>query len=101
MTDLTGEGPQSFDFADEDVKKMINGGEFWDLLKHFSQEQYLMGCSHGGGGIENDMGLGILSGHAYSLLKVDELKSGGKVHRLLQIRNPVFIYFYLFFIYLF
>jgi hypothetical protein len=68
MTDLTGEGAQVFNFKDEDVLRKIKDGSFWALIKYFESEKFLMGCSLSGGN-EKDNGNGILSGHAYAVLK--------------------------------
>ena len=46
-----------------------------------------MGCSKNGAS-EKDNGWGILSGHAYSVLKCLELEVRGKSVRLLKLRNP-------------
>ena len=57
MTDLTGEGCETFDL------RSVNREQFWELLKYFSEEAFLMGCSvalPAGGGVaaETDNGRG-------------------------------------------
>ena len=58
--------------------------EFWDKLVYFSDEAFLMGCSMQGGR-EQDNGMGLLTGHAYAILRVATTSTGV---RLLCIRNP-------------
>ena len=65
---LNYKGAQVFNFKDEEVIKKIKDGSFWNLLKYFESEKFLMGCSLSGAG-EKDNGRGILSGHAYAILK--------------------------------
>lgn len=83
MTDLTGEGCESFE------TKTVDPKSFWDQLVYFHEEAFLMGCSvplpESGGSIESDNGRGLLMGHAYGVLRVVQTRRG---QRLLQIRNP-------------
>lgn len=66
-------------------------GEFYDMLVDFVvEEQWLVGCSfQSDDGKEEDMGMGIMSGHAYALLDCKTVTTdAGKQVRLLKIRNP-------------
>ncbi len=80
MTDLTGEGCESFDISNLGDKE-----EFWKKLVYFDEEQFLMGCSVPLGAnveTETDNGQGLLQGHAYAVLKVVTTRKGV---RLLQV----------------
>jgi len=46
----------------------------------------MMAASHGAGEMRNEEG--VISGHAYSLISIHELKVSGEVVRLLRLRNP-------------
>jgi hypothetical protein len=76
MTDLTGEGCESFDLA------RIDKEELWKNLVYFHEEAFLMGCSvplpNAGAQAETDNGNGLLVGHAYAVLKVVTTKSSNK-----------------------
>jgi hypothetical protein len=71
--------------------KKCQSGEFYDELKHFVvEEEYLVGCAMNfDDGAEKDMGMGIMSGHAYAILDVRVIQDdSGKNVRLLKVRNP-------------
>jgi len=63
-------------------------------LKKWKDEGALMGCSKSGGGVEHDQGMGILSGHAYGILdmrevKVEETEDMDALDgKFVQVRNP-------------
>lgn len=46
----------------------------------------MMAASHGQGEARNDEG--VISGHAYSLISIHEVKHEGNNVRLLRLRNP-------------
>lgn len=54
-----------------------------------SQRTYAMVCSSQPGSDTNKSTSGIVQGHAYTLLKVVELKyANNKMERLVKLRNP-------------
>lgn len=59
---------------------------FWRKLCYFMEEQFLMGCSIGHGGTENDKGNGLLTQHAYGILRCATTRVSKT--RLVQLRNP-------------
>jgi len=80
MMDLTGCPTTSYSFKDEKVKQMIDSGKFWELMKHFDDEGYLLT----GGTPAEEMWSelpqsektvnGIIPGHAYSIIACKEAK---------------------------
>jgi calpain-5 len=87
LVDLTGGAPFVYAFADEPTASQIKDGSFVKNLHRWSESgHYLMSCAllKDGAGREEDQGKGVLSGHAYGILKVVEYK--GEV--LVCIRNP-------------
>jgi len=84
LADLTNGAPQSFQFSDEKVKEMFNTGELWDKLKFWEEKGYLMGAGSPSGVDTDTSDLGIVQGHAYSILDVFEIDG----NRLIQLRNP-------------
>jgi len=75
FVDLTGGFSETLQFTDP--------LDFWSVVGRSIKENWLMGCSCSGGK-EKDSGMGILTGHAYSILRATEYKGD----KLLQIRNP-------------
>jgi hypothetical protein len=77
--------------------KLGDKEEFWTYLKTRSDEKSMMGCSVVGD-VEREImidgqKMGIMTGHAYGILKAFEVKdpkmvNPRKTHRLLMIRNP-------------
>jgi len=53
------------------------------LIDSANSKDYVMGCSTG---LENDYGLVV--GHAYTLIGTYILNEGGKITKLIKIRNP-------------
>lgn len=81
MTNLTGEGCETFTLTPSMAREDV----FWRKLEYFVAEAFLMGCSVGHGGSENDAGNGLLTQHAYGILRCATTKTGV---RLVQLRNP-------------
>jgi len=68
---------------------LIQNGDFWDLIKNFDAEGYLMSASTPGEERFNDPGLPeddgqLLPGHAYSIILVKDVQG----NKILNIRNP-------------
>jgi len=77
FVDLTGGISERLEFHED---KSIN---LWSIMNNCMKEQWLMGCS-AAGGTEQDSGMGILTGHAYSILQARVYEG----EKLVQIRNP-------------
>ena len=61
--------------------------EFFEMLKSADKRNFtMMAASHGQGESRNEEG--VISGHAYSLISIHEVKSNGQRARLLKLRNP-------------
>lgn len=83
-----------------DYRKMVTEDErnvLWNKLVEAKKRGTMMGCSAEGGTeatiTMNGEDTGIMSGHAYSVIDVFELKDQKcknyhKSHRLLRLRNP-------------
>lgn len=60
---------------------------FFDMLQSADKRNFtMMAASHGQGEDRNDEG--VISGHAYSLISINEFTHEGKEVKLLQLRNP-------------
>jgi hypothetical protein len=80
LIDLTGEAPESVVLADA----RADLAALWSKLLHATSEGYLMGCSSAKGGVEEDLGNGILGNHAYAVLRAVQVGT----LRLIECRNP-------------
>jgi hypothetical protein len=74
-------------FADANTDKYSSRGGLWGIIAECHREGWLAACS-ATGGREQDSGMGILTGHAYSIIDARELLVKGQPEYLLQIRNP-------------
>merc|ERR1719506_1029834 len=63
---------------------MINDGTMWEWLKGLCEDGHLLGCGSSAGSDTDVSDMGIVQGHAYSILRVEEVDG----NRLLQVRNP-------------
>merc|ERR1719335_1419174 len=63
---------------------MIADGSMWARTKSFHEAGHMLGCGSSAGKDTNISAQGIVQGHAYSILRVEEVD--GK--KLLQLRNP-------------
>lgn len=114
LRDLTGGAPMKIKFLkDKRYAEMLNDGKEGATLFRYLQKSHLdgslMGCSYSNKGSateeeEEDQGMGILSGHAYGILRLveltaarddsdaedasDEEAGARETFRLLQLRNP-------------
>jgi len=71
----------------ESHSKLEDVVKFWRQLQDFDKRNFIMlAATHGQGENKNDAG--IISGHAYSVIRVIEFRHLGKQVRLLQLRNP-------------
>jgi len=84
LVDMTGGMGGQMRLSDTSVKKEINDGTFWATLRSLNSDGHLLGCGSGAGKDTDISDMGIVKGHAYSLLRVEEIDG----HRLVQLRNP-------------
>jgi len=81
---LTNGVPYIFEFSEESTKKMIETGELWTKMIQWSAKEFLMGAGSKSGSDKEVSDLGIVQGHAYSVLDFFELEGT----KLVQLRNP-------------
>ncbi|CAE7429994.1 ADL1 [Symbiodinium sp. CCMP2592] len=67
-----------------DLEAEINDGTMWAKLLSLVKDGHLLGCGSGSGKDTDISDMGIVKGHAYSLLRVEEVEG----NRLVQLRNP-------------
>ncbi|CAE7526188.1 ADL1 [Symbiodinium natans] len=84
LVDMTGGIGEKMHLHDKAARKEINDGTMWAKLLSLSRDGHLLGCGSGAGKDTETSDMGIVKGHAYSLLRVEEVEG----HRLLQLRNP-------------
>lgn len=87
LRDMTGSAAMPLKFSDKLVKDMLNQDTFFSFIKTSLEQGSMMGCSMSGG-VEKDTGMGILSGHAYGILEIEEVEEKGDSFRMLHVRNP-------------
>ena len=92
MMDLTGAPYLTFRFDDEDCAASIKDGKLWQDLLLWDKEGYIMSASTPGEDVFTESGekpekdgIGLVAGHAYTLLSARQTKKG---HKLCQLRNP-------------
>lgn len=89
---LRGETPPEEDEEDLMLDDNYRNDMLWSKLLSFKEAGYLMGmgCTEQGCEKSKDEVLekGLQAPHAYGILDVRELEHDGKIHRLVQIRNP-------------
>ena len=56
----------------------------WSLMEKYAEEGYLMGAGSPSGSDENVSAFGIVQGHAYAILDVEEVQG----NKLIQMKNP-------------
>lgn len=82
--DLTNGAPGRFAFEEEEVEQMKVSGALWQKLLEFIDKGVLLGAGSTSGSDTESTQLGIVKGHAYSILDVMEIDG----HQLIQLRNP-------------
>lgn len=78
MVDLTGGVSEKFYLRAPEIVESIEGGQFWRDLKKYHQQGFLLGCANTvkdeNGNQEDMIGPnGILSNHAYGIMKIVEV----------------------------
>lgn len=64
--------------------------QFWKIVYEADKSNYLMGASIDGGKKQREYERpdGLIEGHAYSVIRVEEIHAYGDVFQLLKLRNP-------------
>ncbi|CAE8596814.1 unnamed protein product [Polarella glacialis] len=84
LVDLTGGLGEQIQLGDKVVQQKINDGTLWTRLKGLSNDGHLLGCGSSSGKDTDVSASGVVQGHAYSILRVEEVDG----QRLMQLRNP-------------
>lgn len=84
LAHLTNALPVRYNFSRDEVKKMYTSGEFWQKLEMMRAQNWLMGAASPSGSDSDTSNLGVVFGHAYSILDVAIIDG----HKLLHLRNP-------------
>lgn len=84
LENLTNGVPSSYIFASENVAADIQSGKFWKKILTWRDKRYLMGAGSNSGKDTDISTLGIVQGHAYSILDAMEIDGA----QILQLRNP-------------
>jgi len=84
LVDMTGGIGGKMHLHDKEARKEINDGTLWAKLLGLARDGHLLGCGSGAGKDTDISDLGIVQGHAYSILRVEEVEG----NRLVQLRNP-------------
>ena len=89
LQDFTGFPTVLYDFTDPEMENFLKTGDFFKLLVHFQQEDYLMSASAPGSISDNDevplkeRTKQLQPGHTYSIVQVREVYN----HKLINVRN--------------
>ena len=67
---LTNGSPQNIKLRDKEVEEQYNTGELWSRMEFWKQKNYLMGAGSPSGSDRDVSPMGIVQGHAYSILDV-------------------------------
>lgn len=84
LVDLTNGVSELISFDSKEFKKMKNDGSFWQKLTVSCKDGHLLAASSNGTSDAVQSSLGIVEGHAYSLLDCQEIDGT----QLVQLRNP-------------
>lgn len=84
LVDMTAGIGSQFGLRGEKAQESIANGSLWARLRDLAADGHLLACGSHSGKDTDVSDLGIVQGHAYSILRVVELDG----HRLLQVRNP-------------
>ena len=78
FVDLTNGIADYIDFTSDDFKEMYDDGSFWNWIVNAINSGCICACSSQGTSDTNKSDLGIVEGHAYSLLDA-EVVEGHKI----------------------
>uniref|UniRef100_A0A7S0FDJ7 Calpain catalytic domain-containing protein n=1 Tax=Pyrodinium bahamense TaxID=73915 RepID=A0A7S0FDJ7_9DINO len=84
LVDLTGGIGDAVRLNDAKSRQAINDGSLWAKIKGLSDDGHMLGSGSHAGSDTDISAQGIVQGHAYSILRVEEVDG----NRLLQLRNP-------------
>eukprot|EP00931_Biecheleriopsis_adriatica_P056631 TRINITY_DN33564_c0_g1_i1.p1 TRINITY_DN33564_c0_g1~~TRINITY_DN33564_c0_g1_i1.p1 ORF type:complete len:1809 (+),score=334.40 TRINITY_DN33564_c0_g1_i1:35-5461(+) len=84
LVDMTGGMGQSIRLTTKESKKEIDDGTMWSKLKGFMDDGHLMGAGSSAGSDTDISDKGIVFGHAYSILRLEDIDG----HQLVKMRNP-------------
>ncbi|CAI2386075.1 unnamed protein product [Moneuplotes crassus] len=84
LVDMTNGIAEDIRFDTKEFKKLKNDGSFWQKLLRSCSDGHLMAASSKGTSDAVQTNLGIVEGHAYSVLDVQEIDN----FKLIQLRNP-------------
>ena len=91
LMDLTGCPTATYAFDDDEIKVKIESLSFWDEIKNWEDEGYLLSVSTPGedrwseqGWVDEEENNGLAPGHAYTIVQVKEAKG----YKLVCLRNP-------------
>lgn len=85
---MSGGHGEKIDFKCSESKQSVADGSLWKKFLSFHKNGYLMGCGTHAGKDTNVNSLGIVYGHAYSILDVVEGSDQRGAHQLVKLRNP-------------
>jgi Calpain family cysteine protease/Calpain large subunit, domain III len=86
LVDMTGGVASRIDLTKPPSKQAIRNGSLWRKLLDYNRASYLLGAGSPAGtdSVDNMSSLGIVQGHAYSILDVQEVDG----YKLMKLRNP-------------
>ena len=88
LVDMAGGHGEQIDLTSSETKQSVADGSMWKNIRNFHENGYLMGCGTHPGKDTNVNSMGIVYGHAYSILNVVEGSDQNGTHRLVKLRNP-------------
>ncbi|VFQ85158.1 unnamed protein product [Cuscuta campestris] len=84
LVDVTGGAGEEIDMRSTEAQIVLASGRLWSQVLRFNQEGFLLGAGSPSGSDVHISSSGIVQGHAYSVLQVQEVDG----YKLVQIRNP-------------
>jgi hypothetical protein len=94
LRDLTGAATMKWKWADKKIKAKLDNNTLWSELLALKEEGSLLGCSNAIHGAEHSSASGLLSGHAYAILDMQEGHADASAEqdelnvKLIKLRNP-------------
>ena len=88
LAELTGGAAEFVDMEDDEGRAAVQDGSLWKKLLKYRMAGYLMGAGSPAGKDTDISNLGIVQGHAYSILDVAEVDDRNGSHELVCLRNP-------------
>nr|QBH22547.1 calpain family cysteine protease [Philasterides dicentrarchi] len=89
LRDLTGAPYENLD-RDSNLSNQEMAEQYWNYVRKHDKDRYIMTCyTDSTDVVEEENDLGLLSGHAYSILDAQEVQDNrGVKAKIFQIRNP-------------